>query len=169
MLPFSLGFKLTLNFHFYFFFDPLIIQEHVVWSPYIWFFSSFPPAVDFWFHTTVVRKDSMSSFLNRLTFVTSHFSFLIYSSLVWWHIKVVSIYSSSPFRFLMIPLTYFIVCSLTNHCYFWFFQWSCMVVRVGLWRKLSTEKLMLLNCGVGEDSWESLGLQGDPTSPSWRR
>ena len=26
-----------------------------------------------------------------------------------------------------------------------------------------------LNCGVGEDSWESLGLQGDPTSPSWRR
>ena len=22
------------------------------------------------------------------------------------------------------------------------------------------------NCGVGEDSWESLGLQGDPTSPS---
>ena len=28
---------------------------------------------------------------------------------------------------------------------------------------------MLLNCDVGEDSWESLGLQGDPTSPSWRR
>ena len=24
----------------------------------------------------------------------------------------------------------------------------------------------LLNCGVGEDSWESFGLQGDPTSPS---
>ena len=29
--------------------------------------------------------------------------------------------------------------------------------------------LMPLNCGVGEDSWESLGLQGDPTSPSERR
>ena len=29
-------------------------------------------------------------------------------------------------------------------------------------RKLSAEELMLLNCGVGEDSWESLGLQGDP-------
>ena len=28
---------------------------------------------------------------------------------------------------------------------------------------------MLLNCGVGEDSWESLGLQGDPPSPFWRR
>ena len=28
-----------------------------------------------------------------------------------------------------------------------------MDVRVGLWRKLSTEELMLLNCGVGEDSW----------------
>ena len=28
---------------------------------------------------------------------------------------------------------------------------------------------MLLNCGVGEDSWESLGLQRDPTSPLWRK
>ena len=26
---------------------------------------------------------------------------------------------------------------------------------------------MVLNCGVGEDSWESLGLQGGPTSSSW--
>ena len=50
-----------------------------------------------------------------------------------------------------------------------FFPWSCMDVRVGLWRNLSTKELMLLNCGVGEDSWESLGLQGDPTSPFWRR
>ena len=38
------------------------------------------------------------------------------------------------------------------------FQWSCMDVRVGLWRKLSAEELTLLNCGVGEDPWESLGL-----------
>ena len=30
-----------------------------------------------------------------------------------------------------------------------------------LWR---TDAFQL--CGVGEDSWESLGLQGDPTSPS---
>ena len=28
---------------------------------------------------------------------------------------------------------------------------------------------MLLNCGVGEDSWESLGLQGDQTSQSYRK
>ena len=27
-----------------------------------------------------------------------------------------------------------------------------MDVRVGLWRKLSAEELMLLNCGVAEDS-----------------
>ena len=36
-------------------------------------------------------------------------------------------------------------------------------------KRLKTEKLMLLKCGVGEDSWESwesLGLRGDPTSPS---
>ena len=41
-----------------------------------------------------------------------------------------------------------------------------MDVRVGLWRKLSAKELMLLNCGVGEDSWESLELQGDPTRHS---
>ena len=39
------------------------------------------------------------------------------------------------------------------------------------WRKTHlkgfiSEELMLLNCGVGEDFWESLGLQGDPASPS---
>ena len=47
----------------------------------------------------------------------------------------------------------------------WFFQWSSMDVSVGLWGKLSTKKLMILNCGVGQDSWESLGLQGDPSFP----
>ena len=35
--------------------------------------------------------------------------------------------------------------------------------------KLSAEELMLLNCGAGEDSCKSLGLQGDPSSPSYRR
>ena len=38
-----------------------------------------------------------------------------------------------------------------------------MDVRIGLWRKLSAEEL--LNCGAGEDSWESLRLQGNPISP----
>ena len=33
-------------------------------------------------------------------------------------------------------------------------------------KKAEAEELMLLNCGVGEDSGESLGLQGYPTSPS---
>ena len=36
-------------------------------------------------------------------------------------------------------------------------------------RKLRAKELMLLNCAFREDSWESLGLQGDPTSPFWRR
>ena len=44
-----------------------------------------------------------------------------------------------------------------------------MDMRVGLWRKASAKEFMLLHCGVGEDSWESLGLQGDTTSPFWRR
>ena len=33
-------------------------------------------------------------------------------------------------------------------------------------KKAEHRRLMLLNGGVGEDSCESLGLQGDPTSPS---
>ena len=42
-----------------------------------------------------------------------------------------------------------------------------MDVRLGPWRRLSAEELMFLNCGAGEDSWESLGLQGDQTSQSY--
>ena len=45
----------------------------------------------------------------------------------------------------------------SGHVWMWYLEYK--------W-KLSTEELMLLNCGVGEDSWESLGLQGDPASPS---
>ena len=33
-------------------------------------------------------------------------------------------------------------------------------------KKLSTEELMLLNCDVRDDPQESLGLHGDPSSPS---
>ena len=39
-----------------------------------------------------------------------------------------------------------------------------MHVRVGPRRRVSAEELMLLNCDTGEDSWESLGLQGDQTN-----
>jgi len=41
-----------------------------------------------------------------------------------------------------------------------------MDVRVGPYRRLSTEKLMLSNCGGGEDSLESLELEGDQTNQS---
>ena len=33
-------------------------------------------------------------------------------------------------------------------------------------KKLSTKELILLTCGIGEDSCECLGLQGDQTSQS---
>ena len=32
--------------------------------------------------------------------------------------------------------------------------------------KAEHQRIDFLNCGVGEDSWESLGLQGDQTSQS---
>ena len=34
----------------------------------------------------------------------------------------------------------------------WFFRYSCMDVRVGLYRNLSIKELVLLNCGIGEDT-----------------
>ena len=44
-----------------------------------------------------------------------------------------------------------------------------MDVRVGLWRRLSIEELMLSNCGAEKDSWESLGQQGDQISQSQKK
>ena len=39
---------------------------------------------------------------------------------------------------------------------YWYEVWTI--------QRLSTKEFMILNCGVGEDSWESLGQQGDQTS-----
>ena len=36
-------------------------------------------------------------------------------------------------------------------------------------KKAECQRINALNCGVGEDSWESLGLKGDPTILSERR
>ena len=44
-----------------------------------------------------------------------------------------------------------------------------MDVRFGLLRKLSAEELMLLNCGIGEDSWEFLGLQDQTLNPKGKQ
>ena len=56
----------------------------------------------------------------------------------------------------------------------WF---SCTDVRAGPERRLSTKELMLSNHAAGglsnhataEDFWESIGLQGDQTSQSYRK
>ena len=52
---------------------------------------------------------------------------------------------------------YFANKSLASPSYGFSSSHACMDVRVGLKRKLRTEELMLLNYGIGEDSWESLG------------
>ena len=49
---------------------------------------------------------------------------------------------------------------------FLFFHTLSWLVNV---RKLSTKELILLNCGVGEGFWKSLGLQRDGISQSWRK
>ena len=42
-----------------------------------------------------------------------------------------------------------------------------MGVKGGLWRKLSPEELMLLNCGVAEDSWEEIKQVNPKGKQSW--
>ena len=59
-----------------------------------------------------------------------------------------------PIKFGLVKAMVFLV--VTCGCESWTIQ------------KVECQKLMLLNCGVGEDSWESLGQQGDQTSPSKR-
>ena len=43
----------------------------------------------------------------------------------------------------------------------WFFQWSCMDVRVGLWRKLTAEELMLLESSLDWKEIQSVHPKGD--------
>ena len=43
-----------------------------------------------------------------------------------------------------------------------FFMYGCESSTV---KKAECRRIDAFNCGVGEDSCESLGLQGDPTSP----
>ena len=43
---------------------------------------------------------------------------------------------------------------------------STIIIFILYLSKLSTRELILLNCDVGEESWDSLGLQGDQISQS---
>ena len=44
--------------------------------------------------------------------------------------------------------------------------WTGIDVRAEQCKRLSAKETMPSNCSVGEDSWGSLGQQGDPISPS---
>ena len=63
--------------------------------------------------------------------------------------------------------TYFANKGLSSQCY------GFSSSHVWMWeldnkfkKRLSAEELMPLNCGAGEDSWKSLGQQGDQTNQS---
>ena len=124
-----------------------------------WYLNWFPPHCDS-LPVEDIAYQPHHSFLPA----SSECSFRIFPCMVYQVLKVII----EPFNFSFFSITGWGI-DLDNCDIEWFFLWSCMDVRVGLWRRLSAEELMLLNCGVGEDSWESLGLQGDPTSPFWRR
>ena len=65
------------------------------------------------------------------------------------------------FKSIFISKVTYILETISSHLYLYsnliyqFILAFCLLL-CGLWRKLGAEELMLLNCGVGEDSWESL-------------
>ena len=75
----------------------------------------------------------------------------------------------SSFLFADIPIMYTLhLLLLTKVCLVKATVFPVVMYRCESWtmKKAETKELMLSNGGAGEDSWESLGLQGDPTSPS---
>ena len=54
-----------------------------------------------------------------------------------------------------------------GHQIWWSVLFRCVIANLIIcYSSFDYSSLMLLNWGAGEDSWQSLGLQGDPTSPS---
>ena len=48
-------------------------------------------------------------------------------------------------------------------------MYVCVCIHIYIYIYTHTHIYMLLNCDIGEDPWEFLALQGDPTSPSYRK
>ena len=71
-----------------------------------------------------------------------------------------------PRRYIKKQSHHFADKGVSSQSYGFFSSHVCMDLKVG---QLSAKELMLLNCGVGKDPWESLGLQGRQTSPSQRK
>ena len=92
----------------------------------------------------------------------------------WWHWEHLQIEMTVQIKYNQIQIELFVMHVVPEWTHsFLKLLFSCSVMSDSLrphwflkYRNWSTEELVLLNCGVGEDSWESLGLQGDPTSPS---
>ena len=99
------------------------------------------------------------------------FPILLFSSISWhWSLRkaflsLLAILCDSAFKrvylsFSPLPLASLLftaICKASSDNHFAFLHFSFL-------GKLSAEELMPLNCGVGEDSWESLGQQGGQTS-----
>ena len=64
---------------------------------------------------------------------------------------------------LAMPLSQFSVSASFKAMFFPVVMYECERWTV---KKAERRKIDALNSSVGEDSWESLGLQRDPTSPS---
>ena len=94
-----------------------------------------------------------------------------------WHIEC-SIFTASSFMICNSsdgipspPLALFVVMLLNKGLSSQSYSFSRSPYGCDCWiiKKSECQRIDALNCGVGEDSWESLRLQGDPTNQSERK
>ena len=96
-----------------------------------------------------------------VSYEKSHLYLLFLSTCLFFLLAFIRFFSLSLVSSILIVMCYAVVC-LVKAMVFPVVMYGCESWTI----KLSAEELILLTCGVEEDSGESLGLQGDPTSPS---
>ena len=128
--------------------DPNLSITHLIHSFTLHFFFHYSSNLPFHSHLWSMYLEHSSIYRSIMCLHTYQLSDLLFHYLFF----PTSLYSFTMIHQLFYPLSIIRV----PHLFF----------PIRLQGKLSTEELMLLNCGVGEDAWESLGLLGDPTSLS---
>ena len=98
-----------------------------------------------------------------VSYEKSHLYLLFLSTCLFFLLAFIRFFSLSLVSSILIVMCYAVVC-LVKAMVFLVVMYGCESWTI----KLRAEELILSNCGVGEDSWESFGLQ-DQTSPSWRK
>ena len=124
------------------------------WSPV---FPEYPIVSTFCWKVFPFSTELFSHFFHNELHLLVWVYFLLLYSIPFIYACILPIPSCLKSRDITLPTKVCLTGFSSGHVWMWELDYKS---------KLSTEELMLLNCGIGEDSWESLGLQEYPSSPS---